>query len=106
MPVITSISGIRGTIGGKIEDSLNPLDLVKFTSAFGNIIKKQSSKKTTIIVGRDARISGKMVDLIVCGTLNALGINVINIGLATTPTTEIAVIGEEADGGIILTASH
>jgi len=106
MPVITSISGIRGTIGGTIKDSLNPLDIVKFTSAFGNIIKQQSTKKPTIVVGRDARISGKMVDLIVCGTLNALGIDVINIGLATTPTTEMAVIGEEADGGIILTASH
>ncbi len=106
MPVITSISGIRGTIGGTTKDSLTPLDIVKFTSAFGNIIKKQSTKKTTIIVGRDARISGKMIDSIVCGTLNALGIDVINIGMATTPTTEIAVIQEKADGGIILTASH
>ncbi len=106
MPVITSISGIRGTIGGTMKDSLNPIDIVKFTTAFGNWVKQNSSKKPIMVVGRDARISGKMVDMLVCGTLNALGIDVINIGLATTPTTEIAVIEEQADGGIILTASH
>ncbi len=106
MPVIKSISGIRGTIGGKIYDSLNPIDIVKFTAAYGNIIKSQTKQKPRVVVGRDARISGKMLDLLVCGTLNAIGIDVINIGLATTPTTEIAVINEKADGGIILTASH
>ncbi len=106
MPVIKSISGIRGTIGGTITDSLNPLDIVKFTAAFGNIIKQNTIQKAKVIVGRDARISGKMLDMLVCGTLNAIGIDVVNIGLATTPTTEIAVIEEKADGGIILTASH
>jgi phosphomannomutase len=105
MPVIKSISGIRGTIGGSIEDSLNPLDIVKFTSAFGYIVKK-NKQKPKVVVGRDARISGKILDLLVSGTLMSLGIDVINIGLATTPTTEIAVIEEAADGGLILTASH
>ena len=106
MPVITSISGIRGTIGGKIADSLNPLDIVKFTAAYGNWVKSSTKSKPKVIVGRDARISGIMVDNLVCGTLMSLGIDVVNIGLATTPTTEIAVIYEKADGGIILTASH
>ncbi len=105
MSLITSISGIRGTIGGKSDDALTPLQIVKFISAFGTIIKYQK-ENPTVIVGRDARISGKMVEQIVCGTLTALGINVINIGLATTPTTEIAVIQEQADGGVIITASH
>lgn len=106
MPVITSISGIRGTIGGTQKDSLNPLDIVKFTTAYGNWVKNNCDKKPKVVVGRDARISGKMVDLLVNGTLIALGIDVINLGLATTPTTEIAVMEENADGGIILTASH
>lgn len=106
MPVITSISGIRGTIGGSIIDSLNPLDIVKFTTAFGNWVKSSTTTNPKVVVGRDARISGQMVDQLVTGTLMALGINVINIGLATTPTTEIAVMYEKADGGIILTASH
>ena len=105
MSLITSISGIRGTIGGKSEDALTPLQIVKFISAFGTIIKYQK-ENPTVIVGRDARISGKMVEQIVCGTLSAMGINVINIGLATTPTTEIAVLQEQADGGVIITASH
>ena len=106
MPVITSISGIRGTIGGTIANSLNPLDIVKFTTAYGNWVKTSTKSKSKVVVGRDARISGQMVDNLVTGTLMSLGIDVINIGLATTPTTEIAVIYEKADGGIILTASH
>ncbi len=107
MTLIKSISGIRGTIGGKPGDNLTPLDVVKFTAAFGTIIKNQSGKqKCAIVVGRDARISGSMVDQLVCGTLMGLGFDVIEIGLATTPTVEIAVTESKADGGIILTASH
>ena len=107
MTLIKSISGIRGTIGGKIGEGLNPLDIVKFTSAFGIWIKNHTSaKKTKIIVGRDARISGEMVQNIVIGTLSGLGIDVINIDYATTPTTEMAVTFFKAQGGIILTASH
>ena len=110
MTLIKSISGIRGTIGGIPGNGLTPLDTVKFTAAFGSWIKKQSGKKENervrIVVGRDARISGPMVDRIVTGTLTGLGIDVIEIGLATTPTVEIAVPVEKADGGIILTASH
>lgn len=107
MTLIKSISGIRGTIGGGTGDNLTPLDVVKFTAAFGTWIAKRSGKKAaTIVVGRDARISGPMVDSIVTGTLVGLGVNVVNIGLASTPTTEIAVVNEKADGGIILTASH
>ncbi len=105
MSLITSISGIRGTIGGKSDDALTPLQIVKFISAFGTIIKYQK-ENPTVVVGRDARLSGKMVEQIVCGTLSAMGLNVINIGLATTPTTEIAVLQEQADGGVIITASH
>lgn len=107
MPLIKSISGIRGTIGGASGEGLNPLDIVKFTAAYGMWVKKNAtvaSKK--IIVGRDARISGEMVDKIVCGTLLGLGLDVLNIGLASTPTTELAVTMENAAGGIILTASH
>ena len=107
MTLIKSISGIRGTIGGGTGDNLTPLDVVKFTAAFGTWISKRCGKKAaTIVVGRDARISGPMVDSIVTGTLVGLGVNVVNIGLASTPTTEIAVVNEKADGGIILTASH
>ena len=108
MTLIKSISGIRGTIGGRPGDALTPLDTVKFTAAFGTWIKKQTpaGKKTRIVVGRDARISGPMVKQIVIGTLTGLGINVVDIDLATTPTVEIAVPAEHADGGIILTASH
>lgn len=107
MALIKSISGIRGTIGGEPGDNLTPLDVVKFTAAFGTIIKKQSEKqKCTIVVGRDARILGAMVDQLVCGTLMGLGFDVIEVGLATTPTVEIAVTELKADGGIILTASH
>ena len=105
MTLIKSISGIRGTIGGPTGDTLNPLDIVKFTSAYATFIKK-SSKINKIVVGRDARISGEMVKNVVCGTLMGMGFDVINIGLATTPTTELAVRMSGADGGIIITASH
>ena len=107
MTLIKSISGIRGTIGGKAGDTLNPLDIVKFTSAYATLIRKTSPVKSNkIVVGRDARISGEMIKNVVCGTLMGMGFDVVNIGLASTPTTEIAVTMEGADGGIILTASH
>lgn len=110
MTLIKSISGIRGTIGGKPGESLTPLDAVKFTAAFAAWVKmhsgKSGSEKISIVVGRDARISGPMMDQIITGTLIGMGINVIEVGLATTPTVEIAVPEEKADGGIILTASH
>jgi len=108
MSLIKSISGIRGTIGGDPGESLSPLDIVKFTSAYATLIKARSGVKERykIIVGRDARISGGMVESIVCGTLTACGLDVISCGLSSTPTVEMAVIFEEADGGIILTASH
>jgi phosphomannomutase len=105
MTLIKSISGIRGTIGGKSGEGLSPLDIVKFTSAYATFISK-SNKNKKIIVGRDARISGEMVANIVIGTLTGMGFDVINIGLATTPTTELAVVMTKAAGGIILTASH
>ncbi len=107
MTLIKSISGIRGTIGGEPGDGLSPLDIVRFTTAYGVWLKKNSSsEKCKVVVGRDARISGGMVKNIVIGSLQGIGIDVVNIGLATTPTTEIAVVNEKADGGIILTASH
>lgn len=107
MTLIKSISGIRGTIGGPVGDGLNPLDIVKFTSAYAAFIRKNTPVKTnTIVVGRDARISGEMVKNVVCGTLMGMGFDVINIGLATTPTTELAVAMTGSCGGIILTASH
>lgn len=107
MTLIKSISGIRGTIGGQTGDTLNPLDIVKFTSAYATFIAQQNpGKKLKIIVGRDARISGEMVKNVICGTLMGIGADVVNIGLATTPTTELAVTMAEADGGIIITASH
>ena len=107
MTLIKSISGIRGTIGGRPGDTLNPLDIVKFTTAYATYIRR-SGKSTSnkIVVGRDARISGQMVCNIVCGTLLGMGYDVVNIGLATTPTTELAVTMCGADGGIIITASH
>jgi phosphomannomutase len=107
MTLIKSISGIRGTIGGMPDEGLTPLDIVKFTSAFGAWIKKRTNKKdVSIVIGRDARISGEMVQHLVIGTLQGLGINVIDLGLSTTPTVEVAVAMENASGGIILTASH
>jgi len=107
MTLIKSISGIRGTIGGGVGDTLNPLDIVKFTSAYATFIRQNMPKgNNTIVVGRDARISGEMVKNIVCGTLMGMGFDVLNIGLATTPTTELAVTMAGADGGIIITASH
>ena len=107
MTLIKSISGIRGTIGGLAGDTLNPLDIVKFTSAYATFIRRSAkSDSNKIVVGRDARISGEMVKNVVCGTLMGMGYDVINIGLATTPTTEIAVRMSGADGGIIITASH
>lgn len=107
MSLIKSISGIRGTIGGKAGEGLNPLDIVKFTAAYATFIRKTSTVKSNkIVVGRDARVSGEMVLHTVTGTLIGMGFDVINIGLATTPTTELAVTMEKACGGIILTASH
>ena len=107
MALIKSISGIRGTIGGKPGESLSPVDIVKFTSAFGTWIQLREERKAlTVVVGRDARRSGKMVSNLVITTLRSLGINVTDLGLATTPTVEIAVTGIKADGGIIVTASH
>ncbi len=107
MSLIKSISGIRGTIGGKTGEGLSPVDVVKFTAAYATLIRKTTTRKTnTIVVGRDARLSGEMVDSLVVATLCAMGFDVVNIGLASTPTTEVAVVGEQACGGIILTASH
>ena len=119
MALIKSISGIRGTIGGKPGDGLSPLDIVKFASAYGTWVVASTSRtsvsasatnsnneKATIVIGRDARLSGEMVNNIVTATLVGLGINVIDLGLSTTPTVEMAVTHLKADGGIILTASH
>lgn len=107
MALIKSISGIRGTIGGKPGDTLSPVDIIKFTAAFGKIIQQSvPDKKTVIVLGRDGRISGQMVRDLVVNTLIALGIDVVDLGLSTTPTVEVAVKMENADGGIILTASH
>jgi len=107
MTLIKSISGIRGTIGGRAGNALTPLDIVKFTAAFSSIMmKNKKNKKLTFVVGRDARISGKMVEDLVIATLSGMGVDVINGGLSTTPTVEMAVIVQKADGGIILTASH
>lgn len=107
MSLIKSISGIRGTIGGRPGDGLSPLDIVKFTAAYASFIRKNTTRTSNVIVvGRDARLSGGMVNDIVVGTLCGMGFDVVNIGLASTPTTEIAVVAEKACGGIILTASH
>ena len=111
MTLIKSISGIRGTIGGKVGDNLTPVDAVKFASAYGTFLKEGSGKlevgrKLKVVIGRDARISGPMIHNLVMNTLLGLGIDVIDLGLSTTPTVEIAVPLENADGGIILTASH
>ncbi len=107
MSLIKSISGIRGTIGGQAGEGLNPLDIVKFTAAYATVVRKRRPQGSSkIVVGRDARLSGEMLYQCVSGTLIGMGFDVVNIGLATTPTTEIAVTAEHADGGIILTASH
>jgi len=107
MTLIKSISGIRGTIGGVVGDNLTPVDAVKFASAYGTWIKKDSGKKAPkVVVGRDARLSGSMISQLVMNSLVGLGIEVVDLGLSTTPTVEIAVPLEKADGGIILTASH
>ncbi|MDE6928534.1 MAG: phosphoglucosamine mutase, partial [Muribaculaceae bacterium] len=107
MPLIKSISGIRGTIGAEPGCGLTPLDIVKFTAAYATFIKRANEgRRCVIVVGRDARLSGDMVCDLVCGTLKAIGCDVVNIGLASTPTTEIAVVAENAQGGLILTASH
>ena len=105
MSLIKSISGIRGTIGGKAGENLTPLDVVNFVSAFAILLKKDD-RPLTLVVGRDARVSGEIINKMVCGTLQSLGVNVIDVGLSTTPTVEMAVIQQHADGGIILTASH
>ena len=106
MTLIKSISGIRGTIGGQVGDALTPLDVVRFTASYASFIRKQANASNTIIIGRDARISGEMVNNIVSGTLMGCGFNVLDVGLSTTPTIEVAVQLHKSAGGIILTASH
>lgn len=106
MALIKSISGIRGTIGGKPGDTLSPLDVVRFTAAYGTWLAKRAGNNQKVVIGRDGRISGEMVQRLVVSTLNALGLDVIDLGLSTTPTVEMAVVFEKAAGGIILTASH
>lgn len=106
MALIKSISGIRGTIGGKPGETLSPLDVVRFTAAYGTWLLQQSGSNKKIVIGRDGRISGEMVQRLVVSTLNALGLDVVDLGLSTTPTVEMAVVFEKAAGGIILTASH
>lgn len=107
MSLIKSISGIRGTIGGQPGEGLSPIDIVRFTAAYASFIRKNTTRDTNVIVvGRDARLSGRMVNDLVVGTLTGMGFDVVNIGTASTPTTEIAVVEEQACGGIIITASH
>ncbi len=106
MALIKSISGIRGTIGGHVGEGLTPLDVVKFTAAFGYWLRQRNPDRHTVVIGRDGRLSGEMVSRLVVGTLQGLGLNVLDLGLSTTPTVEMAVTGEAAAGGIILTASH
>ena len=107
MTLIKSISGIRGTIGGKVGENLTPVDAVKFAASYGTWLKRNSNKnELNIVVGRDARISGEIVQNLVVSTLQSVGLNILDVGLSTTPTVEMAVIMEKADGGIILTASH
>src|SRR5690554_1983968 len=106
MSLIKSISGIRGTIGGKINDNLTPVDTVKFAAAYGTWLASSKQGKLKVIIGRDARISGEMISQLVSSTLIGLGIDVIDLGLSTTPTVEVMVTHLNADGGIILTASH
>ena len=107
MTLIKSISGIRGTIGGTVGDGLTPVDIIKFVAAFTTFIRQEENAGSmTFIVGRDARVSGDMVNRLVCGTLLGMGVDVIDTTLSTTPTVEMKVIAEKAQGGIILTASH
>ena len=106
MTLIKSISGIRGTIGGSVGESFTPVDIVRFTSSYARFISLQENDSKKIVVGRDARISGRFVSNIVTGTLIGCGFDVVDIGLSTTPTVEVAVKKENAAGGIILTASH
>jgi phosphomannomutase len=106
MALMKSISGIRGTIGGSANNGFTPIDIVKYTAAYGTILIKENSEKVTVVIGRDGRISGSMVNALVCNTLIALGIDVVDVGLSTTPTVEMAVVWQKAQGGIILTASH
>ena len=109
MTLIKSISGIRGTIGGPAGEGLTPVDIVKFTYAYCAKLKERKApfgKKYKVVVGRDARLSGQMVEQLVCGTLISCGVDVVKCGFASTPTTEMAVLFAKADGGIILTASH
>jgi phosphomannomutase len=106
MALMKSISGIRGTIGGKPNEALTPIDIVKYAAAFGTIMQQKNKENCKIVIGRDGRISGEMVNHLVVNTLIALGIDVIDLGLSTTPTVEMAVVWEKANGGIILTASH
>ena len=105
MSLVKSISGIRGTIGGRVGEGLNPVDIVRFTAAYATQRRAAMPGNNVIVVGRDARLSGEMVEHIVCGTLMGMGYDVVNIGPATTPTTELAVTGERAAGGIILTVT-
>ena len=106
MTLIKSISGIRGTIGGEVGNALTPLDIVRFTASYAAFIRKENRSSNTIIIGRDARISGEMVSNIVSGTLMGCGFDVLDVGLSTTPTIEVAVQLHKSAGGIILTASH
>lgn len=106
MALMKSISGIRGIIGGTPDNGFTPVDIVKYTAAFAAILQKEKSEKIKIVIGRDGRISGALVNNVVCNTLVAMGVQVIDLGLSTTPTVEMAVVWEKADGGIILTASH
>ncbi|HKL02608.1 MAG TPA: hypothetical protein VJ911_02995, partial [Cryomorphaceae bacterium] len=107
MTLIKSISGIRGTIGGAVGENLTPLDIVRFAAAYGTLLRQSNpDKKLKVVIGRDARLSGEMVSRLVSATLNGLAIEVVDLGLSTTPTVELAVPDQAADGGMILTASH
>ena len=108
MPIIKSISGIRGTIGGPLDDSLNPPNIMSFTCAYAQFIKSKNkdNKKLSVIVGRDSRVSGEQVKNIVVGSFLSMGLDVIDLGMSSTPTVEMAVISQKAQGGIIISASH
>ena len=106
MTLIRSISGIRGTIGGPVGQGLTPLDVVKYAAAYGTWVATQPTASRTVVIGRDARISGALVSRLVAATLQSLGLDVVDLGLSTTPTVEMAVTAKQAAGGIILTASN